>query len=99
MSKIIKNSSLSSQPKLIEFPYLEKLQEPVADDSWVEKEKSKEDELKELKAESEKIIKETEQMVLELLEKAQFEAREIIINAQEEADVIRSQVYEGSQKP
>ncbi|NLB88377.1 MAG: hypothetical protein GX790_04005 [Syntrophomonadaceae bacterium] len=95
MSKIIKNSSLSSQPKLIEFPLLQKMEEETnIDDSWIEEKKNKEDELNELKAESEKILKETEQMVIELLEKAQSEAKEIIINAQEEADVIRSQVYE-----
>lgn len=96
MSKIIKNSSLSSQPKLIEFPQFQRADEQlVVDDNSFEREKRiREAELKEIKAESEKILKETEQMVLELLEKAQSEAREIIVTAQEEADVIRSQVYE-----
>lgn len=95
MSRIIKNSSLSSEPKLIELPDIHELKETIMTDDLIEiEEKSKEDELKELKAESEKILKETEQMVLELLERAQSEAKEIIVHAQEEADVIRSQVYE-----
>lgn len=95
MSKIIKNSSLSSKPKLIEFTNIEELQETIMADSLINKEvKNQEDELKELKAESEKILKETEQMILELLERAQSEAKEIIANAQEEADVIRSHVYD-----
>lgn len=83
---------ISSKPKLIELTDIEELKKtinvsvPDADGTLTE--------LNELKAEGKQILKETEQMVLELLESAQAEAGNIIFNAQEEADVIRTEVYE-----
>lgn len=93
MSNVIKNSSLSSKPKLIELTNLNELQKTIINVPKEDNIKG-ELELNEIKAESEKILRETEQMVLELLERAQSEAQEIIFNAQEEADVIRTEVYE-----
>jgi len=49
------------------------------------------EELEQLKIESKKVLDETEAMVMDLLQKARDEARAIIANAQEEADLIRSQ--------
>lgn len=49
------------------------------------------EELEQLRIESQKVLDETEAMVLDLLQKARDEARAIIADAQEEADLIRSQ--------
>lgn len=46
-----------------------------------------------LEQESRKILQETEQMVIELLEKANLEAREIIANAEDEVDLLRNKAY------
>jgi flagellar biosynthesis/type III secretory pathway protein FliH len=53
-------------------------------------------ELEEIKNESQKILAETEQLVMDLLQKAREEARNIISASQEEADVLRNQVFEES---
>lgn len=50
--------------------------------------------LEELKQESSVILNETENMVLELLEKARADAKSIINDAQEESAVLRAKVYE-----
>ncbi len=91
MSKVIKNSSLSSQPKVIEVAKIETYKPTIVAES--SDYLNEIDELAVLEDESQKIIKETEQMVIDLLEKAQGEAREIMANAQDEADVVRSEVY------
>lgn len=96
MSKIIKNSKIVSNPRIIETIKLP----PLGlnnNESFIpvnEVKKDENSELEQLKNESEKIIKETENMVMELLEKAREEARLIIAEAQEEADIIRGKVYE-----
>lgn len=51
-----------------------------------------EQEIGRIKQESQRILTETEQMVMELLQKARDEARDIITNAREEAEVIKMQV-------
>jgi flagellar assembly protein FliH len=51
-------------------------------------------EIEKIKQESQKILTETEQMVIELLQKARDEARDIITNAREEAEVIKMQAGE-----
>ncbi|MEN6348088.1 MAG: FliH/SctL family protein [Syntrophomonas sp.] len=88
----IKNESLSS---------LENLEADEVDDENAEAENEvydevehKKEELERLKLEGEKILAETEQMVLELLEKVRDEAKTIIANAHQEAEEVREQVYE-----
>ena len=63
-------------------------------ETMLEQSLQEQENMEELVDESQKILKETEEIVVELLEKARVEARLIIQNAQEEADVIRNQVYE-----
>ncbi len=102
LSRIIKNSNLVlSDPRVIEA--YEALCEEIADEeilvetSEIETE-PEEDPIEKLKEESRIILAETEQIVIELLEKARQEAKSIIGNAQEEADYIRAQVFEESNK-
>ncbi|MDD3267786.1 MAG: FliH/SctL family protein [Syntrophomonadaceae bacterium] len=64
-------------------------------DDRIEKERQ---ELERLKLESEKILNETEHMVMELLQKVRDEAKTIISNAHEEAEVVREKVYEEAAK-
>lgn len=52
------------------------------------------EQLQKLQSESQQILAETENMVLELLEKARQDAQTIIQDAQEEAGLVRVQVYE-----
>jgi len=52
------------------------------------------DDINELKSETDKIIMETEQMVLDLLHQARSEARETLDAAQDEAELIRSKALE-----
>ncbi len=94
MSKIIKNSSLSSKPKLIELTDLQELKKTLTASLASHDNNNYLNEINALKAEGEQILKETEQMVFELLERARGEAKEIILNAQEEADVIRNEVFQ-----
>ena len=93
MSKIIKNSSLSTKPKLIELTDIQELKHTITASLANYDSQSYSNEINALKAEGEQILKETEQMVFELLERAREEAAEIMLNAQEEADVIRQNVY------
>lgn len=102
MSRIIKNSQITSNPRLIKaafLPDLESLNDKEAQTatsfSEIEQEKLS---VEQLKDESEKIIKETEAMVVELLNKAKEEAKLIIAEAEEEADNIRARVYEEAQE-
>lgn len=99
MSKIIKNSRIVSNPRIIETINLPPL--GLNNDNFIpvnETKNAEKSEVELLRNESEKIIKETENMVIELLQKAREEARLIIAEAQEEADVIRSKVYEEAQE-
>lgn len=93
MSKIIKNSSLSTKPKLIDLTDIQELKQTITADLANINSQSYTNDINALKAEGEQILKETEQMVFELLERAKEEAREIMLNAQEEADVVRSDAY------
>lgn len=106
MSKIIKNDdAVWSEPIVIESltlqvfepeaeipAQIEELEEIIPEEpeqpSQLEMERQ---ELEQLKIESQKVLDETEAMVLDLLQKARDEARAIIANAQEQADLIRSQ--------
>ncbi len=90
LSRVIKNSSLSAQPKVIELTDIESFKKSVSE---THNYTGEETQLETLEDESKKIIQETEQMVVDLLEKAQNEAHEIIANAQDEADVIRSEIH------
>lgn len=106
MSKIIKNDdAVWSEPIVIESfklqvfepeaeipEQIEEQEEIIPEEpeqpSQLEMERQ---ELEQLKIESQKVLDETEAMVLDLLQKARDEARAIIANAQEQADLIRSQ--------
>lgn len=102
MSRVIKNEQAILTPPIVidslELTVIEdKVENEVicADDNnqinLLEQEKQ---EIEKIKLESQKILKETEQMVIELLQKARDEARDIITNAQEEAEVIKIQAGE-----
>ena len=102
MSKVIKNEQAILTPPIVidslELTVIEdKVENEVicADDNnqinLLEQEKQ---EIEKIKLESQKILKETEQMVIELLQKARDEARDIITNAREEAEVIKMQAGE-----
>jgi len=71
----------------------EDLEEPVAEDEIDELEEAQK-ELAYLKEQSQIILAETENMVMELLQKARDEARGILSAAQEEAEMVRSQAEE-----
>ncbi|NLW90328.1 MAG: hypothetical protein GXY34_01835 [Syntrophomonadaceae bacterium] len=106
MSRIIKNDdAILSQPIVIESLILHDFEPEVEDPELTEEPdvvaleepqqptqlELERQELEQLKIESQKVIEETETMVLDLLQKARDEARAIIANAQEQADLIRSQ--------
>lgn len=102
MSKVIKNEqAILTPPVVIDSVELTQTEDEAeskvvfADDhnhsNPVELEKQ---EVRKIKQESQKILAETEQMVMELLQKARDEARDIITNAQEEAEVIKIQAGE-----
>jgi len=105
LSKIIKNDdAIMAHPIVIErmvMPLLfeaEAPEPPEEAEAVVEEEieqpsrvELEREELEQLKIESKKVLEETEAMVMDLLQKARDEARAIIANAQEEADLIRSQ--------
>lgn len=105
MSRIIKNSQIVANPRLIEaakLPDLESMNINKEKPEWEAAASPKTDQeklnLEQLKGESEKIIRETEEMVVELLNRAREEARLIIADAQEEADNIRARLYEEAQE-
>ena len=110
MSRIIKNgNAVFSQPILIEpFRFMEiseevpiceyeEIDEPSAEEKNDELEIAQR-EFERLKEESQLILTETEQMVMELLQKARDEARSILSGAQEEAELVRSQAEEEAQQ-
>lgn len=87
----IKRESLASLGNIAAEDARKELGEEEVARNRIEKE---EKELERLKLESEKILTETELMVMELLQKVRDEAKTIISNAHEEADVVREKVYE-----
>lgn len=105
LSKVIKYTELKlKEPRLIQsfstpdeqldnLAAASLLEENIAlaEDDAISREQEN---LEDLKLEGEKILAETEQIVMDLLEKARSEARGIIQDAQEEADHIRAEVYE-----
>jgi len=79
-------------PELEEDTAKELIFEP--DDNSLSLLKLEEQELERVKSESNSILAETEQMVMELLQKARNESQDIISNAREEAELIRLQADE-----
>lgn len=96
LSRIIKNSDLVvSHPKIIEFFDTTKWKEEIEENTGLKLEAEKQEkEIQSLQEESEKILAETEKIVLEILEKARLEAKEILNIAQEDADVLREKANE-----
>lgn len=99
MSRIIKNTELVFvHPRIIEVN--QNLEELIIATELEElnqqEELQQQEHLEKLKEESKQILAETEKIMVELLEKARVEARDIINSAQEDADYIRSQVLEES---
>lgn len=111
MSKIIKGSNLRvSSPRVIDIPELYKLEKEIEAESLhslekinqentkAEKIEDQKKELKRLKAESDKLLNETEQMITEMLDRVKEEARNILASAQEEAENLKLQVQEESEE-
>lgn len=102
MSKVIKNSQmLLTLPIVIEsFEFIktedEEEKEAILDNdsNHINPLELEKQELEGIKLESQNILTETEQMVMELLQKARNEARDIITNAREEAEVVKTQAGE-----
>jgi len=106
LSRIIKNSNLVlADPLVIEFFNALVWEEEVIHDQEIEEEvhvlselEREQEEIEALRGESQKILAETEQLVMDLLEKARNEAKMIIGNAQDEVDLLRTQVAEESEQ-
>ena len=96
MSKVIKNEqAILTPPIVIDTVELNQIENKMENSVIHNKDdhnntlKIEKQEIEKIKQESQKILKETEQMVMELLQKARDEARDIITNAREEAEVIK----------
>ncbi|MDD2585259.1 MAG: FliH/SctL family protein [Syntrophomonadaceae bacterium] len=95
MSRVIKKSELlSSPPRIINCNVYEEIEPDLVEKEAVNLYEHEKEELEKVKIETKGILSETEQMVMELLQKARDEARNIINTAHEEADTIKTQVYE-----
>ena len=101
MSKVIKNEqAILTPPIVIDTVELNQIENKMENSVIHNKDdhnntlKIEKQEVEKIKQESQKILKETEQMVMELLQKARDEARDIITNAREEAEVIKMQAGE-----
>jgi len=101
LSKVIKNEqAILTPPILIDSVELNQIENKMENSVIHNKDdhnntlKIEKQEVEKIKQESQKILKETEQMVMELLQKARDEARDIITNAREEAEVIKMQAGE-----
>ena len=102
MSRVIKNSQmLLTVPITIDPLEITETEDKVEngilfrdDNNHCNPPEMEDQEFERIKIESQKILTETEQMVIELLEKARDEARDIISNAREEAEVIKMQAGE-----
>jgi F0F1-type ATP synthase membrane subunit b/b' len=85
LSKIIKGSALRlTHPKIVELSTIGLLESPALDQ--LEKD---EQQLQDLQRESQKVLQETEAMIVDLLEKAREEARNIIAAARDEAELVQ----------
>ena len=101
MSKVIKNEqAILTLPIVIDSVELNQIENEIENlaihnndnhNNPLEMEKQQ---IEKIKQESQEILIETEQMVMELLQKARDEARDIITNAREEAQVIKMQADE-----
>ncbi len=94
LSRVIKGSTVYvSQPKVIQIDELRELQEKYerSNGKMSKINKLKTDELDQIRVESESILRETESMIIDLLEKAKEEASSIIAEAREEAELIRAE--------
>ncbi|MDD2372208.1 MAG: FliH/SctL family protein [Syntrophomonadaceae bacterium] len=102
MSKVIKNSEmLLTLPIVIESFEFIKTEDEAEKEAILDNDSNhinplelEKQELEGIKLESQNILTETEQMVMELLQKARNEARDIITNAREEAEVVKTQAGE-----
>jgi flagellar assembly protein FliH len=97
LSNIIKSHQVKAEhPRIIDTFMPEEVEATPTADTAIEPDPLQlaRDELEKLKEESTKILAETETMVLELLEKARSDAKNIISDAQEEASVIQAQAGE-----
>lgn len=101
MSRVIKNAEmLLSPPIVIDLVELSEIEDRendlvlATDDNNISLLDMEQQELERVKKESSSILAETEQMVMELLQKARDESRDIISNAREEAEVIKIQAAE-----
>ena len=97
MSRVIKGSAVYvSQPKIIQIEELRELQEKYEQDSnkahrssYIKNYELEQSRLKQIRDESDAILRETESMVTDLLEKAREEASHIINEANDEAGQIK----------
>jgi len=100
LSRIIKNTELVfTHPRIIEVN--KNLEELIIETELEieinqQEELDQQEHLERIKEESNQILAETEKIIVELLEKARIEARDIINSAEEDADYIRNQVLEES---
>lgn len=97
MSRIIKGSDLiiNEEPKLIQSVFTEIFsKESLKEQNLNKSDKSEESQYQDFKNESKLILAETENMVMELLEKAREESRIIMEDAQEEIDIKRTELLE-----
>ena len=111
MSRIIKGSNLRvARPRVIDISelykigkeieteslqYLEKISQETIQADKIEDQKK---ELARLKAESDKLIGETEQMVTQMLDRVKEEASNILFSAQEEAENLKLQVQQEAEE-
>lgn len=98
LSKVIKKSDLHlTEPRLLSVETTGEVDLNTSDKESSRTNKillNSNEDINELRTETDKIIMETEQMVLDLLNKASNEARETLNIAQDEADLIRSKALE-----
>lgn len=101
MSRVIKNADMLLSPPIVIDLFESDLEEVsekelilAADEDVISLLDIEHQQLERVKEESKSILAETEQMVMELLQKARDESQGIISNAREEAELIRMQAAE-----
>jgi len=97
LSRIIKGYEVHiSQPKVIQIDEIRELQQKIENTGSRNSKsiKSVPNEIEQIKQESEEIIRETEAMIVDLLDKARVEAASIVSRAHEEAAQIREENME-----
>lgn len=95
LSRVIKGSHLQiNEPRLIQLAEIVELK--AGEESWEGPVlcNAEHDQLRHVQEETQRILQETEQMVIDLLQRARAEAREIMENASDEADLIRSRAVQ-----